>query len=238
MKKIILSLTILCLAGMQAFAQFKVPSSLKDGINKVTTKGLSESEIAAGLKEALTVGSTNASSMLNQLDGYNGNSLIRIPFPEDAKVVASKLRKMGFGKKVDEFELTLNRAAEQAAKEAGPIFVSAIKSMSINDAKNILTGPDNAATTYLQNSTSQQLYDAFIPHVTSALNSTSATAKWEELITLYNRLPMVKKVDTDLKRYTTNKALAGLFTVVASEELKIRKDPAARVSDILRKVFG
>jgi hypothetical protein len=238
MKKIILSLAVLCLAGVQVFAQFKVPS-LKEGISKVAgVKGLSEGEIAAGLKEALTVGATNASSLLNQVDGFNGNQLIRIPFPEDVEVVATKLRQMGFGKKVDEFEVTLNRAAEQAAKEAAPIFVSAIKGMSITDAKNILTGADNAATVYLQSKTNQQLYDAFIPHVTTALNSTSATARWEELTTLYNKVPLVKKVDTDLGRYTTNKALNGLFTVVANEELKIRKDPAARVNDILKKVFG
>lgn len=199
---------------------------------------LTESEIAEGLKEALKVGSNNASNQLSALDGFNKNSLIRIPFPKDAQIVADKLRQMGFGKKVDEFELTLNRAAEKASKDAANIFVNAITSMTITDAKNILQGSNNAATTYLKTKTSDQLKAAFRPHIETALNSTYATSKWKELTSLYNKIPMVKPVNTDLVGYTNDKAIFGMFTVVEQEETKIRQDPAARVNDILKKVFG
>ena len=238
MKKLILPVlaATLLAGGVQAQVNLK---SIKDkAIGISAAKGLTDSEIAAGLKEALTIGSVNASSMLNQVDGFNNNPRVRIPFPEEVQQVSSKLRQMGFGAKVDEFEVTLNRAAEQAAKEAAPIFVSAVKAMSFDEARKILTGSDNAATVYLQNTTNEQLYDSFIPHVTKALNATQATARWEELTTLYNKVPLVNKAETDLSRYTTNKALSGLFVIVADEELKIRQDPSARVNDVLKRVFG
>ncbi|GAL86467.1 hypothetical protein CHU_2642 [Sporocytophaga myxococcoides] len=211
----------------------KIPTKLGS-----TTKSLSETEIIDGLKEALTLGSANASQSLNKLDGFYKNPKVKIPFPEDCQRVATELRKLGYGKQVDEFEVTLNRAAEDASKEAATIFANSIKQMTVTDAKNILTGPDTAATGYLRKTTSSSLYNAFAPHITTALDKTTATKKWEEITTLYNKLPLVKKVDTDLTRYTTNKALNGLFVLVADEETKIRKDPAARVSDILKKVFG
>jgi hypothetical protein len=230
-------LLLLCLIWSgHSFGQFSL-KKLKSTVTSKTTS-LSETDIATGLKEALTVGSKNASAKLNALDGFNKNMKVRIPFPEDAQKVAKKLREMGFGKKVDEFELTLNRAAEQAAKEAAPIFVNAITSMTITDAKNILVGSDSAATSYLRTRTSDPLAQAFSPHIKKALDATTATKKWTELATLYNRLPLVTKVETDLVKYTTSKALKGLFVVVAEEEMKIRKDPAARVTDILKKVFG
>lgn len=211
----------------------KVPTSLP-----TSTSAVSETEIINGLKEALTLGSKTASQNLNKLDGFYKNPKVKIPFPEDCQKVATELRKLGYGKKVDEFELTLNRAAEDASKEAATIFANSIKQMTLTDAKNILKGPDTAATGYLRKTTNSSLYSAFAPHITTALNSTTATKKWKEITTLYNKLPMVKKVDTDLTRYTTNKALKGLFLLVADEETKIRKDPAARVTDLLKKVFG
>lgn len=203
-----------------------------------SVSGLSEMDVVNGLKEALINASQNSSSILNQLDGFNKNMKIRIPFPPECQIVATKLRSMGMGSKVDEFETTLNRAAEQAAKDAAPIFVTAIKSMTIVDAKNILTGADTAATSYLRSSTMSSLYGAFNPTVATALNNTLATSKWKEITTLYNRIPFVNKVDTDLPRYATNRALQGLFVVVAEQEQKIRKDPAAQVTDLLKKVFG
>lgn len=203
-----------------------------------TSTSLTESEIISGLKEALTKGATNASSQLNKENGYFGNSLIRIPFPEDCKIVAQKLRKMGYGSKVDKFEQTLNKAAEQAAKEAAPIFVNAIKNMSFADAKNILFGSDTAATSYLRQNTYGSLYTAFSPHIKKALDETTATALWDDLARTYNKLPLTKKVETDLVKYTTNKGLKGLFVVVGQEEQKIRKDPVAQTTDLLKKVFG
>lgn len=234
--KIIFFLSLICLFSLNTFGQITL-NKLKQA---VTTKAapLSESDIASGLKEALNIGAKNASARLNAQDGFNKNAKVRIPFPEDAQRVATKLREMGFGKKVDEFELTLNRAAEQAAREAAPIFVNAITSMTITDAKNILTGSDSSATSYLRTKTSASLTSAFSPHIQKALDATTATRKWKELATLYNRVPLVKKVETDLVKFTTGKALKGLFTVVAEEELKIRKDPAARVTDLLKRVFG
>ena len=235
--KNILFLSLLCLLTVQSYGQINL-KKLKEVATTTKAATLSESDIAKGLKEALSIGSKNASSQLNAIDGFNKNLKVRIPFPEDAQRVATKLRELGFGKKVDEFELTLNRAAEQAAKEAAPIFVNAITSMSITDAKNILVGSDSSATSYLRTKTSASLASAFSPHIKKALDATTATRKWSELATLYNRIPLVNKVETDLVKYTTSKALKGLFTVVADEELKIRKDPAARVTDLLKRVFG
>ncbi|MDJ1499813.1 DUF4197 domain-containing protein [Xanthocytophaga agilis] len=230
-------LTTLTFTG--AFAQLSL-DKLKEKVTSVTssTTSLSESDIAKGLKEALSVGTKNASTQLNKADGFYKNPVVKIPFPEDVQKVSTKLREIGLGKKVDQFELTLNRAAEGAAKEAAPIFLNAITSMTITDAKNILTGSNDAATSYLKTKTSDKLASAFSPHIKKALDSTTATRLWTEITTTYNKLPMVKKVNTDLTKYTTDKALKGMFTIVADEELKIRKDPAARVSDILKKVFG
>ena len=209
------------------------PKTTAAGVNP-----LSESEIVKGLKEALVVGSNNASSQLSLLDGFNANSLIRIPFPPEVSQIASKLRDIGFGSKVDEFETTLNRAAEQAAKDAAPIFGNAITQMTFTDAKNILKGSNTSATSYLQSKTNDALFTSFSPTIKNALNSSLATSKWTEITSIYNRLPFITPVETDLVKYTTNKALSGLFIVVAEEEKKIRENPAARVSDILQKVFG
>lgn len=221
-----------------SFGQFKVPKIKLPTSTVAKTTGLTESDIANGLKEALSIGAKKASEQLNQLDGFNANSLVRIPFPEDMQKVAKELRNLGYGQKVDEFELSLNRSAEEAAKEAAPIFVNSIKQMSITDAKSILTGPDTAATGYLRKTTYTPLYNAFSPHVNTALQNNFAASKWSEITSIYNKIPFVKKVDTDLIRYTTNKALKGVFILVAQQELKIRKDPAAQVTDLLKKVFG
>lgn len=200
---------------------------------------LSEGEIVQGLKEALTKGSATASQSLNKVDGFYKNPRVKIPIPPEVQTVAKTLRDYGYGKKVDEFELTLNRAGEQAAKEAAPIFKSAVTNMSFSDAKGILTGPDTAATGYLRKTTYGSLYKSFTPHVQKAIGDNKVANKWAELAKLYNKIPLVKKpVNTDLVSYTTHKSLKGLFILVADEELKIRKDPVARTTDILKKVFG
>jgi hypothetical protein len=238
MKKQILVLGAILFLASSCAELVNMQQSTGIGTTTSTKAPLSESEIVQGLKEALKVGSKNASSTLNATDGFYKNSLVRIPFPPEAQVVADKLRSIGLGSKVDEFELTLNRAAEKASKEAANVFVNAVMSMTIRDAVHILRGPDNAATEYLKSNTSTQLTSAFKPHIENALNSTLATKKWTELTTIYNKIPLVKPVNTDLVAYTNERALHGLFTVVAQEELKIRKNPVARVSEILRKVFG
>lgn len=217
----------------------------KPVVPKVTVPGttspasLSETEIINGLKEALTQGSTKAASTLNQVDGYFSNPLVKIPFPPELQHVENTLRQVGYGKKVDEFILAMNRSAEQAAKESAPIFSNAITNMSFADAKSILSGPDTAATAYLRNTTYNQLYTTFYPHIQTALNNNMVAAKWTELATLYNKLPTTRtKIDTDIVSYTTHKALKGLFVKVAEEEKNIRNNASARTSDLLKKVFG
>ncbi len=218
--------------------QTNVTSLVQSATSALPTSSLTESDISAGLKEALNIGAKNASDQLTALDGFNKNLAIRIPFPPDASVVANKLKEFGYGKEVDDFELKLNRAAEQASKDAAPIFISAISQMTITDAANILKGPDNAATNYLQSKTTETLFTTFSPTIKNALGNSLATSKWTEITTLYNKLPFVTHVDTDLVKYTTNKALSGLFFVLAQEEKKIRDDPASRTTDLLKKVFG
>lgn len=203
-----------------------------------SSSALTESEIIGGLKQALEVGTGNAVNVLSATDGFFKDPIVKIPFPPDAVRASDKLRELGMGKLVDDFVLTLNRGAEKASKEAGPIFVDAIKAMTFADAKGILQGPENAATQYFREKTSQPLYDKFSPVIKTTLDNVNATKYWSDITTTYNKIPFVQKVETDLVRYATNKALDGLFVKLAGEEKKIRENPAARVTDLLRKVFG
>ena len=201
--------------------------------------GLSNEEVIAGLKEALSVGARNSSDKLSAIDGFFANAAIKVLMPEEAKKVESTLRNMGLGNMVDKAILSMNRAAEEASKSAAPIFVDAITSMSIQDAFGILKGSDSAATVYLKGKTTASLTNAFKPVIESALEKTNATRHWKDVFETYNKLPTTfNKVNTDLSGYVTDKALTVLFFQVALEEQKIRKDPAARVTDILKKVFG
>lgn len=195
------------------------------------------SEMIGGLRQALEVGTKNAAGMLNKTDGYLKDPKVKIPFPAEAEKVANTLRDVGAGKLVDDFVVKMNRGAEAAAKEAAPIFVNAIKSMTINDAKNILTGPQNSATQYFEKSTRGQLYQKFYPHIKTAMDKAGAAKLWSDVTTRYNKIPLTKPVNTDVVDYATNKALDGLFLKVADEEKKIRDNPAARVTDLLKKVF-
>jgi hypothetical protein len=200
--------------------------------------GLTTNEIAAGLKEALIVGISNGADQVSQTNGFFSNPKIKIPFPEDVQRVERALRNVGLGGEVDKFVLALNRGAEEAAKGAKPIFMSAIRQMTIQDAVGILRGEEDAATQYLKRTTSEQLIASFMPVVEAALDKTQATKYYTDLATNYNRLPMVQKVNPDLKAYATQKAIDGLFLMIAGEEAKIRKDPVARTTDLLKKVFG
>ena len=200
---------------------------------------LSNDEIVRGLKEALRVGISNGSSQASALDGYFKNNTIKLLFPPDAQKVENTLRQIGLGGEVDRFVLSLNRAAEDAAKRALPIFGNAITSMSIQDAVGILRGEKTAATQYLRRTTYQGLYDQFSPVVDSTLKTNNATKYYTDLVNTYNKIPLVQqKVNPDLKKYATDKAIDGLFVLVQEEERKIRENPAARVSDILKRVFG
>jgi hypothetical protein len=235
MKKFFILLIIAILGIQQIDAQF-----LKNAKKLINSKnnGLTEKDAADGIKEALVNGTGESVKQVSVLNGYWGNPEIKIPFPTEAKEMESKLRTIGMGKKVDEFNESMNRAAEKAASEAKSIFLTAIKEMTVRDAVNIVKGTDNAATMYLKNNTSPQLIDKFQPIIKTSLDNVNATRYWSDLITIYNKIPMVKKMNPDLPQYVTQKAIDGLFIMIAKEELKIRKDPVARTSELLKKVFG
>ncbi|MBC6699075.1 DUF4197 domain-containing protein [Hymenobacter sp. BT190] len=203
-----------------------------------STGGLTNTEAANGLKEALVQGISKGTDQASQTDGFYLNRLIRIPFPPDAQRVANTLRSIGLGSQVDKFELSLNRGAEDAAKSAKPIFLSAIKSLTFSDVWNILTGEKDAATQYLQRTTSTQLSNAFKPIIQQSLSKVGATRYYTDLTTRYNQIPLVKPVQTDLNQYATDRAIGGLFTLVAQEEMNIRENPVARTTELLRRVFG
>lgn len=203
-----------------------------------TSGGLTSSDIASGLKEALQVGISKGSDQASAVNGYFKNPLLKIAFPPEAQKVASTLRQIGLSKQVDQFELSLNRAAEDAAKKAKPVFIKAITSMSIQDAVGILRGQNDAATQYLRRTSGQQLVTEFTPIIDSTLKKNNATRYYADLVNTYNKVPFVQKVNPDLTQYATNKAVDGLFILVAQEEQKIRENPAARVTDLLKKVFS
>ncbi len=200
--------------------------------------GLSESEISEGLKEALNQGVKNGVSELSKPGGYFNDAQLKIPLPKEARTAESKLRKLGQGKLVDQAVQSMNEAAEDAANGSKEIFVSAIKKMTLTDAKSILDGNDDAATRYLDKSTRAELTQKFKPVIRASLEKVNATKHWNKVFSTYNRIPLVKKINPNLEDYVTQKALDGLFIQIAREELEIRQDPAARVSDILKKIFG
>ncbi|HAJ99591.1 MAG TPA: DUF4197 domain-containing protein [Bacteroidales bacterium] len=204
---------------------------------------MSETEVAMGLREALTVGITNAVLNTSKEDGFFGNSAIKIPFPPDAAGAMQFMENSALLRPLlHEFVKKLNRAAEGAAESARPIFADAIRNMSITDAWNILRGGNNAATNFLRSQTYDQLYAAFRPEILASLNEVGAQRVWSELTGRYNTIaaftPNLTRVNTDLAHYATTKALDGLFTMVAQEEQKIRQDPVARVTELLRRVFA
>lgn len=234
--KQLLVFSLITLIAFNAEAQF---DKLKKAAKSLTSgSSLSSAEIAEGLKEALTNGISKGSDIVSKTDGYFRNAEIKLPFPPEAKKAEEKLRQMGLGGEVDKFVLTLNRAAEDAAKEAKPIFISAIKSMTIQDAAGILRGEPDAATQYLKRTTSAPLKDKFKPVIQNSLNKVNATKYYADLINTYNKIPLVQKMNPDLDDYATDKAIEGLFIMIAKEEKNIRSNPGARTSELLKKVFG
>jgi hypothetical protein len=206
--------------------------------NNNTPPPLTNEEVIKGLKEALSIGTNSASSVASKIDGYYKNPRIFIPWPEEAADMKTKLTKLGMSKKISEFETSLNRAAEEAAKNAAPVFLDAVKNMSFSDGFAILKGNDTAATNYLRKSTYAPLKEKFKPVVKEAINKVKVTSYWNPLATSYNKIPGVKKQNPDLDEYVTVKAINGLMVLIADEETRIRKEPMARVTDILKKVFG
>ena len=247
-KKIITSFYFV-LATLSLFAQndssvnlngmFKKASSLfgKKSATNSSSSNLSTGEIVSGLKEALSIGAQKSGDRLSATDGFFKDAAVKILLPEQVRDVESKMRMLGMGKMVDNAELSLNRAAEDASKTAAPIFLSAIKKMTVTDALTILKGSDTAATGYLRKTTSPELVNAFRPIIEASLKKVDATKYWKDVFNTYNRFTS-NPVDTDINSYVTNKALDGIFYYVAQEEIGIRKNPAERVTDILKKVFG
>lgn len=209
-------------------------------VNKsvATEKPLTSTEVGEGLKEALISGISKGADQLSATDGYFKNPQIKIPFPPDVKRVEQKLIQLGLGNEVDRFVMTLNRGAEEAAKEAKPIFISAIKQMTIDDAFGILKGSENAATSYLQKTTTAQLKEKFTPVVQQALEKVNATRYYTDIVNTYNKFTVMEKVNPDLTSYATDLAIQGLFMQIANEEKNIRQDPVARTTDLLKRVFA
>ena len=205
--------------------------------NSSSSGGLSSAEIVSGLKEALSLGAEKSSNKLSAADGFFKDAAVKILLPKEVQQVESKMRMLGMGKLVDNAILSMNRAAEDASKAAAPIFLSAIKQMTVTDALNILRGTDTAATGYLRKTTSTELTNSFKPVIEESLKKVDATKYWKDVFTTYNRFSS-KPVDTDMNSYVTSKALDGIFHYVAEEEINIRKNPAGRVTDVLKKVFG
>jgi len=219
----------------------KTTKTAADKVTKGNTTGekpLSNEEVISGLKDALTIGTNNSTAIASKADGYYKNPALFIPFPPEAQKVKDYAAKAGMSEQVNKFEETLNRAAEEAAKDAAPVFVAAVKGMTVGDGFAILKGADNAATSYLKDKTTIELTQKFTPIVQAAIDKVQLTKYWNPLVTNYNKIPLIQKQNPDLTAYVTGKAMEGLFKLIADEELKIRKDPVARVTDILKKVFG
>lgn len=232
---------VLLTAFVFSFSNPAIQNIIKNVTKAVTGStsgsGLSNTEITKGLKEALNVGTNNATGAASKLDGFYKNPLIKIPFPKEAKDMEKQLRNVGMGKEVDKFTQSLNRAAEDAAKSAAPIFLQSIQKITINDGLSILRGNNDAATQFLKNTSNAALMAAFKPIIQNSLNKVQVAKYWQPLTKTYNKIPFVKKMNPDLNQYVSDKAVEGLFKLIAQEELKIRKNPTARVNDILKKVF-
>ena len=214
---------------------------MNEGSTDAQGPSLTNAEVISGLKEALNIGIKNSVSIASVTDGFLGNNDIKLPFPPDALKVKEKALDLGLNDQVDRFETTLNRAAEEACKEALPIFKDVITDMSLSDGFAILNGGNGAATKYLKEQTTEKLKSAFAPKVKAAISKVKLTDYWSPLVNKYNTAMMLtggEKINPDLDIFVTQKAIEGLFFMVEAEENKIRLDPMARVTDLLNKVFG
>ena len=238
MKKNIILFSTLLIIGSSCELLNEVSKVVQTPVATNASNPLSNDEVIAGLKEALSIGIKNSVNLTSATDGFLKNTEIMLPFPPDAVKVKEKAMALGLSGQVEKFETTLNRAAEEATKEAIPIFIDAIKNMTVQDGFAILKGGNGSASQFLKNQTSAKLVSAFAPKVKEATSKVKLTEYWNPIITKYNALTLGNKLDPDLNAYITQKAIDGLFIMVAKEEDKIRLDPAARVSDILIKVFG
>ncbi len=244
MKKGIIISVLLLIIAPNVNAQFwktvkkAAEETVEEVLEEKVTTELTEEEVAKALKEALTIGIQKGVTQVSKPDGYFLDLEIKIPLPKEAKQVEDKLRMLGQDKLIDDAIESLNRAAEDAASGAKDLFVNAIKEMTLNDVMNILNGNEDAATQFLEEHTRTQLVEKFKPIIKVSLDKVDATKHWNTVFSNYNKLPFVSKVNPDLEDYVTNKAIDGLFVQIAKEEKEIRVNPVARVTDLLKKVFG
>jgi hypothetical protein len=233
--RVITSVMIVLLIAQPASAQL---DRIFKGLGLGEKSGLSDVKIGSGLKEALQIGTEHAVKLTGKTDGYFMNQVIKILMPEKLRTFEKGLRAVGYGPQVDEFILSMNRAAERAAPSAKQFFWDAIGEMTFEDVKKVLSGHDTAATDYFKGKTTNKLTDVFKPIVSNAMNDVGVTRQYKELVGRYENIPFMKKESFDLDQYVVTKALDGLFLMVGEEEKKIRKNPAARTTDLLKEVFG
>jgi len=239
MKKTLIIISIFLLASVSIVHAGWFDDILRGVGTGTSSKGeIDDSTIASGLKEALSIGTEKAVSSVSQVDGYFGNQMIKIMMPDKIQKVAEVLRQVGYQKEVDEFVLSMNRAAEKAAPKAISFFGDAIKEMTFEDARDILNGGNTSATEFFKNKTHDKIYEAFKPIISSSIDEVGVTRSYKEMMGQYNSLPFMGKESMDLDHYVTTKAMDGLFYIVGQEEKKIRTDPAARATDLLKSVFG
>ena len=237
--KLLLLLAFVTAGFTNSQAQFFKNLEKSVNIPGTNSGSFTQDEAGQAIKEALTKGITHGVDLVSVTDGYFKNPTIKIPFPPQAQQVESGLRSIGLGSQVDQAVESFNHAAENAAKAATPIFINAIKQLTITDAINIVNNQQkDAATQFLKRTTTDQLVAAFKPSIKDALDKVNATKYWSDIMTQYNRIPFHSPVETDLPDYVTRKAIDGLFYMIAQEEAKIRKDPLAQTTDLLKKVFG
>ena len=238
MKAFLVSVLMLCSVISVQAAELKDMLRSFGSTPKGSQSSSDEGTAAAGLKEALAVGTQNAVNSLSKPDGYFGNKLVKILMPEKLRTVADVMKRVGYQKQVDEFVLSMNRAAEKAAPEAASIFGDAIREMTFDDARKILAGGDTSATDFFKEKTHDRLYAKFKPIISSSMDKVGTTRSYKEMMGKYESLPFMSSQSFDLDHYVTNKALDGLFLVVGQEEKNIRTNPAARTTDLLKSVFG
>ena len=235
MLRIVTLIVTLLISAQPVTAQL---DQLLKGLGSSAGGGISDAKIGSGLQEALKVGTGNAVTQTGTLDGFLANQAIKILMPKSLQTIEKPLRLVGYGPQIDEFVVGMNRAAEKAVPFAKDIFWDAIGQMTFDDARKILNGGDTAATDYFKAKTSKKLQTAFRPSVESVMNEVGVNRQYNELVGRYQSVPFAKSITFDVNQYVTEKATDGLFYVVGQEEKKIRTNPAARVTDLLRDVFG
>ncbi|MFZ9261706.1 MAG: DUF4197 domain-containing protein [Chitinophagaceae bacterium] len=230
--------TLLLTLGLFSNAQLKgILQKANQALGITESKGSEKEDMIAGLKEALIIGAQKGATTLSKEDGFFKNDLLKILLPPEAEKVEKTLRNLGLGSQVDEAILSMNRGAEDACKEAATIFIDAVKSMNVEDVVTIIKGTDTAGTAYLRKTTTLSLTNKFKPVIENSLNKVNATKHWATIINAYNKVSL-KKINPDLTAYVTEKSIGGIFYQIGEEEKKIRKDPLARTSELLKRVFG